>query len=410
MLSDYPVVIALIGFLVSYRLGIYFTRKVKEEAIAGRWVDEPNERSSHDKPIPRVGGLAIVRTFYVGVFLTWILNGLHLTKFEMENICHPVVLVGGGIMCMVGLADDRRGLAPWVKFLWQFGVAIGTVALGVEFQSSFMDNHGLGWLMKILSVFWIVGIINALNLIDGLDGLAAGVAIIAALFLISAQLIAGGSPHLFSGIVFLGALVAFLVYNFHPASIFMGDCGSMFLGYFLAVFALPMRIDAENYYLVLIPVCALGLPIFDTLSAMFRRMLLGQSPFEADKEHLHHRVARIHRTQSGHYRRTIYSLYIIAMAFGSFGLVASVGKSSWMGGMVLGLLTLVAILLFRYDYLSLAAIVRRWFFPRSGKLLGRSLGQTSNEQPAETGTTATRQAPRKAGKTTSSQAETAHRR
>ena len=369
MLSNYPIIIGLIGFLFSYRLGVYLTNKVRKEAFAGKWVDHPNERSAHSAAIPRVGGLAIVRTFYAGVFLTWALNGFKLTQFEMENICHPVVLVGGGVLCLVGLWDDQKGLSPSVKFIWQFGVGILTVMVGVQFQSGFMENAGLGWVVKVFSVLWIVGIMNALNLIDGLDGLAAGVAGIAALFLITAQFIGGGVPYLFSGVVFLGALLGFLVYNHHPASIFMGDCGSLFLGYFLAVFALPMRVDADNYYLLLVPICALGLPIFDTLSAMFRRILNGRSPFVADKEHLHHRLHAINRTKSGPYRRTVYSLYIISIAFGSFALVASVGRASWLGGMVACLLGFVAILLYRYDYLSAAAKVRRWLVPGSRSLL-----------------------------------------
>lgn len=364
MLSNYPLVITLIGFLFSYRLGVYLTRKIKEEALAGNWFDAPNARSSHASPVPRVGGIAIVRTFYAGVFLTWALNGFKLTEFELEKTCHPVVLVGAGIMCLVGLRDDQKELGPLVKFFWQFTVAILTVSFGVQFESGFMENAGLGWLMKVLSVFWIVGIINALNLVDGLDGLAAGVAVIGALFLITAQFMVGGVPHLFSGVVFLGALVGFLVYNHHPASIFMGDCGSLFLGYFLAVFALPMRIDADNYYLILVLVCALGLPIFDTLSAMFRRILVGRSPFSADKEHLHHRVVRLNRTKSGPYRRSIYSLYIIAVVFGSFGLVAAVGKTSIFGLLVLGILVMVAVLLFYYDYIYLARKLKSLLTPK----------------------------------------------
>lgn len=358
MLSEFPTVVALIGFLFSYRFCVYMTRCVKEEAVAGKWVDRPNRRSSHRTPVPRVGGLAIVRTFYAGVFLAWALTGFQLTDYEMKNICNPVVLIGGGVMCLVGLQDDRKGLSPGIKFFWQFAVAVLTVAVGVQFESGFMENEGFGWLMKVFSVLWIVGIMNALNLIDGLDGLAAGVAGIAALFLILAQFVVGGVPHMFSGVVFLGALLGFMVYNYHPAKIFMGDCGSLFLGYFLAVFSLPMRIDSDNYYLVLVPVCALGLPIFDTLSAIFRRILERRSPFSADKEHLHHRVVRLNRTRSGPYRRSIYSLYVIAVAFGSFGLVASVGKTSFMGILVLGLLVLVSFLLAKYDYVTLSGRMR----------------------------------------------------
>lgn len=380
MLSELPVVISLIVFLFSYRLSVFLTRKVKEEALAGKWVDSPNERSSHKEPIPRVGGLAIVRTFYAGVFLSWALNGFRLTDVEMETICHPVVLIGGGMMCLVGLHDDQKGMSPAWKFFWQFLVAIVTVGFGVQFESGFMDNHGLGWVMKVLSVIWIVGIINALNLVDGLDGLAAGIAIIAACFLIAAQMIGGGVPYLFSGMVFLGALIGFLVFNSHPASIFMGDCGSMFLGYFLAVFSLPMRIDSENYYLVLVPICALGLPIFDTLSAMFRRILEGKSPFSADKKHLHHRIHSINRTKSGPYRRTIYSLYIISIAFGSFALVASVGKANWIGGIVVCLLCFVGLILYRYDYFVAAQALRNWLIPWAEPFAGERI-QDVTETP-----------------------------
>jgi UDP-GlcNAc:undecaprenyl-phosphate GlcNAc-1-phosphate transferase len=197
---------------------------------------------------------------------------------------------------------------------------------------------------------FIVGIINALNLIDGLDGLAAGVAGIAALFLLGAQMLNGHVPNLLSGVVFLGVLIGFLVFNRHPASIFMGDCGSLFLGYFLAVFALPLYVDSTNYYLILVPICALGLPIFDTLSAMTRRILARRSPFSADKEHIHHRIHSINRTKSGPYRRTVYSLYIICVAFGTFALVISVGQAEIIGGSVVLLLVFIALLLYRYDY------------------------------------------------------------
>lgn len=367
MLSNFPFIIALIGFLVSYRLSVSFTRKVQEDAIASEVMDHPNERSTHETPIPRVGGLAIVATFYLGVFITWGLNGFKIEEGILANTCHPVVMIGAGIMCLVGLYDDRSGMTPGWKFFWQFLVAIGTVAAGVSFDVGYLGHMGFPWVPKVFTVFWIVGIINALNLIDGLDGLAAGVAGIASTFLIGAQMINGGVPHLFSGMVFLGALIGFLVYNWHPASIFMGDSGSLFLGYFLAVFALPLNVDADNYYLILVPICALGLPIFDTLSAFARRVFSGRSPFSADKDHLHHRIHTINRTKSGHYRRTIYSLYIISVAFGSFALAISVGKVSWFAGIVVALLIFVAILLYRYDYLSLAGSVKRFVLRRPGR-------------------------------------------
>ena len=381
MLTNFNFVIAIVGFLFAYRVGVSLTRRVRKSALEADWVDHPNERSSHTTPIPRVGGLAIVFTFYSGVFLCWVLDGFEVDQNGyLTDICHPVVLVCGAILCFVGFYDDRKGMSPGMKFFWQFLVACVTVFFQVQFESGYVEQLGLRYLPEIFSVLWIVGIINALNLIDGLDGLAAGVAGIAALFLLGAQMLNGFVPNLFSGVVFLGALIGFLVFNRHPASIFMGDCGSLFLGYFLAVFALPLYVDANNYYLVLVLICALGLPIFDTLSAMTRRVLEGKSPFDADKEHLHHRIHSINRTKSGPYRRTVYSLYIISIAFGTFALVISVGQAEIIGFSVVVLLVFVALLLWRYDYLTVLARIRRWFVPNAPSLLseeGRAIASSN---------------------------------
>ena len=375
---NFTIVIGLVGFIFSYRVGVGLTRRVKDSALKSGWVDKPNERSSHSVPIPRVGGLAIIATFYIGVFLCWALNGFQVAHGILVNVCHPVVLFCGGVLCLVGLYDDRKGMSVGTKFLWQLAVACITVYYQVQFEAGYFELLGLRYLPEIFSVFWILGIINAINLIDGLDGLAAGVAGIAALFLIGAQLINGSIPNLFSGVVFLGALIGFLVYNRHPASIFMGDCGSLFLGYFLAVFALPLHIDASNYELILVPVCALGLPIFDTLSAMFRRILSGKSPFSADKDHLHHRIHLSNRQKSGPYRRTVYSMYIIAMAFGVFGMAISVGRADWFGGTVVVLLVFIAALLYRYDYITVIARIRRFIFPNAPQLLRGDQASTSD--------------------------------
>lgn len=380
MLTNFNVVIAIIGFLFAYRVGVSLTRRIKRAAIEEGWVDQPNERSSHDKPIPRVGGLAIVGTFYAGVFLCWALSGFQFENGVLVDICHPIVLLCGGVLCLVGLYDDRKGMSAGTKFLWQIAVACVTVYYQVQFESGYLERLGLRFVPEIFSVIWIVGVINAFNLIDGLDGLAAGVAGIGALFLIGAQLLNGSLPNLFSGVVFLGALMGFLVFNRHPASIFMGDCGSLFLGYFLAVFALPIYIDASNYYLILVLVCALGLPIFDTLSAMFRRIQEGRSPFAPDKDHLHHRIHSINRTKSGPYRRTVYSLYILSCAFGAFALILSVGKPNLVGATVVALLVFVAILLYRYDYLSVAARFRRWLVPNAPSLLSNKDTAKSEEE------------------------------
>ena len=200
---------------------------------------------------------------------------------------------GRRIIALLGLYDDLRGANATKKFLIQFAVAGLLFKLGFRFDviaNPFGEPIALGWASLPVTMLWVVGVINAMNLIDGLDGLAGGVALVAVIttFLVSLQ---RGHPlmMLFSSAL-AGAIVGFLFYNFNPASIFMGDTGSMFLGFVLAATAIQTNQKASTAVAVLIPGIALGLPIMDTLLAIGRRAVRGRPLFQADKEHIHHKL------------------------------------------------------------------------------------------------------------------------
>jgi len=285
---------SVVAFLLSLLCGTILTPIVRR--LAHRYGALDHARSSrkiHGQPIPRLGGIAIVIAFYtplVGLLLFQ--TGVGQLFYAERD--HVIGLFAGGLsIAALGLYDDLRGANAWKKFLVQFAVAGLLYYLGFRIDviaNPLGSEIHLGWVSLPFTVFWIVGVINALNLIDGLDGLAGGVALVAitTTFLVSLQ---RGHPlmMLFTSAL-AGAIVGFLLYNFNPASIFMGDTGSMFLGFVLSATAIQTNQKSTTAVAVLIPAIALGLPIMDTLLAIARRALRGRPLFQADKEHIHHRL------------------------------------------------------------------------------------------------------------------------
>lgn len=271
-------------------LALLLTPLVKKLAIRMGAVDEPNERKVHQRVMPRMGGVAIYLSFALIVLATQ-----PLTRTVTG------LLLGGGWIILVGILDDTRGLSPKMKLLGQIIGAAILVAFGykVEFITNpFRDGLLiLGKLAVPLTIFWIIGITNAVNLIDGLDGLAAGTSAIAALTMgavvISEYQLHGalGADSLLViplALILTGSILGFLRYNFHPARIFMGDSGSMFLGFTLSAMAIAGLAKGATIISVCIPFVILGIPICDTLFAIVRRFLNRQPIFQADKQHLHH--------------------------------------------------------------------------------------------------------------------------
>jgi UDP-GlcNAc:undecaprenyl-phosphate GlcNAc-1-phosphate transferase len=337
---------AAVAFVLSMFCGTLLTPLVRR--LAHRFGALDHARSSrkiHGQPVPRLGGIAIVIAFYAPM-LGLLLFHSEVGHLFMAERNHAIGLfVGGLTIAALGLYDDLVGANAWKKFAVQFAVAGMLFALGFRFDNlanPFGEPIHLGWANLPFTLLWIVGVINAMNLIDGLDGLAGGVALVAVIttFLISLQ---RGHPLmvLFSSAL-AGSILGFLFYNFNPASIFMGDTGSMFLGFVLATTAMQTNQKASTAVAVLIPCIALGLPIMDTMLAIGRRALRGRPLFLADKEHIHHKL--MDRGLS--HRQAVLVLYGFCVLLGSAALVLTYA-SSGQSAMLLVVLALVAFIFLR---------------------------------------------------------------
>ena len=281
-------------------------------------IDRPrSDRRIHDRPIPRFGGIAIV----VGTSIAMLIPAA-------DNKLLKVAILGGLLMYLLGAMDDKFDLKPIIKFLGQLGVATVVYCMGVKINfighlfkmSSSSANWVLGsTLAYIVTVLWIVGVTNAVNLMDGMDGLAAGTTMIMALSLAYVAYIHGarlGSMSVCVALVAVaGGCAGFLPYNFSPARTFMGDGGSLYLGYMIAVLSVISPLKRATMVGAIIPMLALAVPIFDTLFAIVRRLARGQSIMTADKEHLHHHLMAAGFGQ----RRSVLVIYGIV---GIMGIVA----------------------------------------------------------------------------------------
>ena len=312
---------AAVAFVLSMLCGTILTPFVRRLAHRYGALDHAHSsRKIHGKPIPRLGGIAIVLAFYAPLVVLLLFQTEVGHMFVAERKHAIGLFVGGIAIALLGLYDDLRGANAWKKFAVQFAVAGLLYALEFRIDAianPFGEPLALGWLSLPFTLFWIVGVINALNLIDGLDGLAGGVALVAVVttFLVSIQ---RGHPlmMLFSSAL-AGAIIGFLFYNFNPASIFMGDTGSMFLGFALSATAIQTNQKASTTVAVLIPAIALGLPIMDTLLAIGRRALRGRPLFQADKEHIHHRLMARGLT----HRQAVLVLYGLCTLLGAAALI-----------------------------------------------------------------------------------------
>lgn len=292
---------------------------MRNVAIERRWVDRPdNDRKVHRKPIPTVGGIAIGLGILVGLTLlysirSWLPFGLPVPS--------PAVIIACGAMVIMGFIDDTRSLGFKSKLVVQLIVAYMLIHVGFRFDLSGLsffanDPYLEATYSSIITMFWIVGIINAINLLDGLDGLAAGVSVIAFVTFSVIMLLAGNVGMVAIAIVVSGSLGGFLIYNSNPASIFMGDSGSLLLGSLLAVFSLESQVHSDAVVSVLIPIVVLGLPILDTNLSIVRRLVSRSGVFSPDRDHIHHRLL-IHWSP----RAAVYILYAIAASFGLIAVI-----------------------------------------------------------------------------------------
>ncbi|NLO89883.1 MAG: undecaprenyl/decaprenyl-phosphate alpha-N-acetylglucosaminyl 1-phosphate transferase [Clostridia bacterium] len=259
---------------------LILTPIVRKIALAVGAVDRPNARKVHNKIMPRLGGVAIYLGF-VGALLVF----RSLGDFEKG------LLLGSTIIVAAGVLDDIWGLPPKLKLTAQIIAAAVLVSFGVKVEFVTYPLGGvipLGIMAVPITILWIIGVTNALNLIDGLDGLAAGTSFIAAITMAVVAWIEGQYAVAGLALILGAAVMGFLPYNFYPAKMFMGDSGSMFLGFTLGSLAVEGLTKGATFISVFIPIIILGIPIFDTLFAVIRRCINHRPIFEADKEHFHH--------------------------------------------------------------------------------------------------------------------------
>lgn len=267
-------------------------------------IDVPkDERRMHTKPIPRMGGVAIYLAFTV-------------TTLAFGDFAPSLVAIwfGGTILVVLGMFDDIFNLNAWFKLGVQILAALVAVLQGVviDFINIGGTLYPLGVLAVPITVLWIVGLTNAINFIDGLDGLACGVSTICSASLTVVALLMSGSSAALLTAILAGSCLGFLPFNSHPAKIFMGDAGALFLGYTLSVLSVTGIFKTHAVLAFLIPMSVFGLPLFDTTFAVVRRLIHGQSPFHADRGHIHHRLIDM---GFGH-RRSVLTLYAICGILG----------------------------------------------------------------------------------------------
>ncbi|WIW71930.1 MULTISPECIES: MraY family glycosyltransferase [Anaerosinus] len=295
----------VLAFIIAIVVAYILTPRVISLANKTGAMDAPDERKVHSKPIPRIGGLAIYFAFMVAALFT-----VDLTK-EVVGL-----LTGATVILIVGIIDDFKSLPAKVKLMGQIIAAIVLVLFDVRIDcitNPFGDMFFLSEYLAIpITIFWIVGLTNTVNLIDGLDGLAAGVSTIAAITILLVALQQGFLLVAVLTAALAGAAMGFLQYNFNPAKIFMGDTGSMFLGYMLAGISVLGAVKSAATIALIVPILALGLPILDTTFAIVRRYLNGTPIFKPDRGHLHHRLLDMGFTQ----KQAVLLMYVISGGLG----------------------------------------------------------------------------------------------
>ena len=277
--------LAVVSFLFALLLTPFVRNIFRRFGI----VDHPNDRKLHRHPIPRVGGVAIVLAYaaaYACLLLAHFQGGvkiLHGLRFVMR--LGPAAL----LIFITGLIDDIWGLKPWQKLIGEVGAALMAYWAGIRIQD-FVGFQLAVWLQLPLTVLWLVACTNAVNLIDGVDGLATGVGLFAACTTLFAALLQNNIALALATAPLVGCLLGFLRYNFNPATIFLGDCGSLFIGFLLGCYGVLWSEKAATILGMTAPLMALSIPLLDTALAIARRFLRQRPVFTADRGHIHHRL------------------------------------------------------------------------------------------------------------------------
>jgi UDP-GlcNAc:undecaprenyl-phosphate GlcNAc-1-phosphate transferase len=333
--------------LFAFSLAVSFvaTREVRDLATHRGWVSVPQGgRHVHQAPLPRLGGVAIFLAFSLSLS-AWLVLSLVFPRL-LDGLAPTTILriyVPACLIFCLGIYDDLRGAGPYLKFAVQAVAAAMLFAGGMRVLNLpvIFGSHALPWFVGLpLTVLWVVAVTNAFNLIDGLDGLAAGSALFSTLVVFVVSLVDHSWLGSLMSVTLAGAILGFLRFNFNPATIFLGDSGSLFIGFMLSALALAGAQKAPTFVAVAIPVVSFGLPILETLLSILRRLIGGRPIFTADREHIHHKLLQMGFS----HRQVVIVLYAVSAIFAmlslfllwptgsTLGLVlAVVGTGIWLG-------------------------------------------------------------------------------
>lgn len=328
----------LVGFGLSFGFALCCTPLMRKAAIQLGIVDKPDGKlKQHGNVIPYLGGIAVFAAFLLTVGV--------LTDFKDGETLG--LLLSGCIALLVGLLDDFGALTPSQKMLGQALAALVLIKSGTFIKLTFLPI----WVAIPLTIFWILAVTNAFNIIDIMDGLASGVAAVAAISIAAANHMAGRSSQAFLAVVLAGAAIGFLRHNFHPARIFLGDAGSMFVGFMLAALSMNAGYTRVNLLATISPVFILGIPLFDLLLVMFIRWRKGIPVTKGSPDHFALRLRRCNLSV----RETAVTTYIMGALLGGSALLISNIRLEWavatIGGMM-SLACLTAFLLMKVDMRS----------------------------------------------------------
>ncbi len=341
----------LFSFVVTAVLAAVLTPIVRLAAMRIGAVSNPGGRNVNARSVPRLGGIAIaLATACTLAMLLRLESSVGLSVQQEPRFV--VGLLGGALLVFgVGVLDDTRRVRALYKLMVQVAAASGAYECGFRIDAISLPFGGaisMGIFALPITVLWIVGIVNAINLIDGLDGLAAGIVFFAGLTNFVVAYMGGNAFLAVVMATMLGAIVGFLFFNFNPARIFMGDSGSYFLGFLIGTTSIGYK--ASTTVALLVPMLALGVPIFDTLFTMVRRFLERRPLFSPDRGHIHHRLLDMGLT----HKRAVLTLYGVSIVFTITSIAIAIGRS-WQVGVAIAFASIVAIGLFRsvgyFDYI-----------------------------------------------------------
>ena len=325
-----------------FTISMVLTPIVKRIAFRLDAFAQINERTVHSGKIVRIGGAAIYLAFIVS-----------MAVFMKTDMAMNGILLGGTIMFFGGLIDDFVNLRPLYKFTFQIVAAVVLIASGVTLDVIRLPlgiTIPMGVISVIVTFLWITGITNAVNLIDGLDGLCGGISVIILFVIAMLAVIERRSDVEMLSLILAGATLGFLIYNAHPASIFMGDCGALFLGFIISAISL-LGFKSSTIMTLALPLLLLGLPIIDTLSAISRRTLKGHKFSEADKSHIHHLLMN----KFGH-KNTVIIMCIVTALFGLTAYCYMINKG-------LGFLSLFVIMLAVEMFIEVSGMISDKYHP-----------------------------------------------